>query len=133
MGFLGVGCSTTDRDVRSLDRNGDAEVTRDELAARIHENSVRVMDTDFDDIISRQEWIAAHQSAEDADLHFNRIDKDGDGQIELDESVLFVKEHVRYGNVFKELDLDNDDVLQFSELSTLEPEELEITLFKFRY
>lgn len=111
------------------DENGDGKLSKDELALHKHREALAEFDADRDNHISAEEWKQARPSSADSDEHFNRLDKNGDGLIAEDEAVLFITEHVDFGDSFKKLDADGDFHLHWEEIDAGAPTELNVTLF----
>jgi hypothetical protein len=112
----------------SADLNRDGKLTADEVARYHHREDPAKYDLDQDNHISKAEWAAVNSSITDSDAHFNRVDKDGNGKIGEDEAVLFVTEHISFGDEFKKYDLDGDSQLHWKELEGKEPTEMRLTL-----
>jgi Ca2+-binding EF-hand superfamily protein len=131
LAFAATGCSTVrerGQFTPGLDLDGDGVISRDELARKVHDDSLDATDLNGDNYISYSEWASAHPAPGQADKHFNRIDKDGDGKIEMEEGVLYINEHVRFGDLFSEIDQDTDGTIQFREYSDQEDDKVEFTI-----
>jgi hypothetical protein len=133
--LFAVSCSSTMQhgDTVQMDKGGDLLVSKKEFSERIHENSIKEMDTDLDGQISLDGWVAAHPNARAADEHFNRIDKNEDGKIASEETVLYLYEHVSYGPLFDSVDYSRDGMLQSKELRSAEPRYFQLNLLSLEF
>lgn len=113
------------------DADSDGKLTKTELAKHKHSEALAEFDLDNDGKISSAEWAAARPSAGENDPHFNSVDKNGDGSIAQDEAILFITEHVSYGNMFEDVDTNGDFNLHWEEIDAAEPSTLNVTLFSF--
>ncbi|MEZ5303431.1 MAG: EF-hand domain-containing protein [Verrucomicrobiales bacterium] len=103
-----------------------------EFATSAHERSLNTLDLNGDNYISAEEWHAAHPTPGEADEHFNHIDKDSDGRIERSEALLYLKEHVGFGKLYKDSDYSGDGMLQIEEYRDAEPAYLQLHLLSFK-
>lgn len=118
-------------DFATADLDDNGQLSKTELAKHHHREALAEFDLDNDGKISASEWASARPSAGENDPHFNALDKDKDGTIGEDEAILFITEHVSYGNMFKELDENGDFNLHWEEIDAGEPSSLNVTLFSF--
>ncbi|MEC5125641.1 EF-hand domain-containing protein [Verrucomicrobiales bacterium BCK34] len=111
------------------DANGQLSAT--EVATYYHREALADYDLDGDSHISRSEWASAHPSAAETDEHFNKFDKDGNGEVTEGEAVAFVTEHVSFGDSFSKYDANGDFSLHWQEVDAAAPTELSVTMFSF--
>ena len=112
----------------STDLNRDGQLTKAEIAEFSHRRLLATYDLNGDNRISADEWDASHPSSVDSDAHFNRIDKDADGHIAVNEAVLYMEEHVDYTNHFGKIDRNDDGLLHFNEYAEAEPHMWNLTV-----
>lgn len=74
----------------SADTDGNGRLTEHELALHKHREALAEFDLDNDNHISAAEWAAARPGADEQDEHFNKLDKNSDGTVSEQESVLFI-------------------------------------------
>ncbi|MDF1824636.1 MAG: EF-hand domain-containing protein [Verrucomicrobiales bacterium] len=113
------------------DSNSDGKLSKTELAEHKHSEALAEFDLDNDGKISSTEWAAARPSAGENDPYFNAVDKNGDGSITQDEAILFISEHVSFGNMFEDVDKNGDFSLHWKEIDEAAPSSLNVTLFSF--
>jgi Ca2+-binding EF-hand superfamily protein len=113
----------------SADTDGNGRLTEHELALHKHREALAEFDLDSDNHISAAEWAAARPGAGEQDEHFNKLDKNSDGTVSKQESVLFITEHVSFGDMFKKYDANGDYHLHWEEIDEGAPTEMNITLF----
>ena len=114
------------------DEDSDGKVSHQELARYKHREALAEFDLNRDNYISAAEWNATQMKPGEEDEHFNRLDKNDDGQVSEDEAVLFITEHVSFQNSFKDLDANGDMHLHWEEYAAGEPGALNITLFSMK-
>ena len=71
-----------------MDRNGDGEISRDEVTRavrRLVEEVIRIVDQDGDEKISPEELGRAVSPATLSRALVNRLDSDGDGELRLED------------------------------------------------
>lgn len=114
------------------DADSDGKVSKTELARHHHREALAEFDLDNDNHISASEWAAAKPSAGENDPHFNQLDKNSDGRVAEDEAVLFLTEHVGFGNAFSKMDQNGDFHLHWEEIDEAAPSEVNVTLFSIQ-
>lgn len=111
------------------DSDNDGKLTKKELATHKHREALAEFDLNDDGKISAEEWAAARPSAGENDPNFNALDKNSDGTIAEDEAILFITEHVGFGDQFRKLDENGDFSLHWEEIDSGAPSSLNVTLF----
>ncbi len=111
------------------DTDTDGKLSQTELAIHLHEEALAEFDLNDDRLISAAEWAAAKPSASEEDGHFNLLDKDTNGKVDQDEAVLYITEHVKFGDSFKEIDQNGDFHLHWQEFIENDPTSVDFVLF----
>ncbi len=111
------------------DSDKDGKLSHHEIAIHHHREELDLYDLNNDNHISKSEWSKAHPTTASDHEHFNKLDKDDDGHISSGEAILFVTEHVSFGDMMKSFDEDGDQHLHWSEIDEAAPTEVRITLF----
>ena len=114
------------------DSNADDKLSQEELAGHLHKEALAEFDLNEDSHISAQEWALAKPSAGDDDPFFNRLDKDSDGKVAREEAILYITEHVQFGDSFSDLDRNGDFHLHWEELAENEPASVSFVLFSVK-
>ena len=113
---------------RELDENGDGLLVPDEIPGELH-GLLPVVDGDGDGSITLEELLEA-DALDDPRVMFEQellgflreVDEDGDGAFALSDLPLL--ERLEFASQFKELDTNDDDLVDESELMALLEEEL---------
>ena len=111
------------------DSNKDGKLSNHEIAIHHHREELELYDLNNDNHISKSEWDRAHPTKASDHEHFNNLDKDDDGLVDTDEAILFVTEHVSFGDMMASFDENGDQHLHWSEVDEAAPNEVRITLF----
>ena len=114
------------------DSNADGKLSQEELAGHLHKEALAEFDLNEDSHISAQEWALAKPSAGDEDPFFNRLDKDGNGKVAREEAILYITEHVQFGDSFSDLDRNGDFHLHWEEFTANEPTSVRFVLFSVK-
>lgn len=114
------------------DSNADGKLSQEELAGHLHKEALAEFDLNEDSHISAQEWALAKPSAGDEDPFFNRLDKDGNGKVAREEAILYITEHVQFGDSFTDLDRNGDFHLHWEEFAENEPASVSFVLFSVK-
>ena len=114
------------------DSNADGKLSQEELAGHLHKEALAEFDLNEDNHISAQEWALAKPSAGDDDPFFNRLDKDSDGTVAREEAILYITEHVQFGDSFSDLDRNGDFHLHWEEFTANEPASVRFVLFSVK-
>ena len=114
------------------DSNADDKLSQEELAGHLHKEALAEFDLNEDSHISAQEWALAKPSAGDEDPFFNRLDKDGNGKVAREEAILYITEHVQFGDSFSDLDRNGDFHLHWEEFAENEPASVSFVLFSVK-
>ena len=114
------------------DSNADGKLSQEELAGHLHKEALAEFDLNEDNYISAQEWALAKPSAGDDDPFFNKLDKDRDGKVAQEEAIVYINEHIQFGDSFSELDQDGDFHLHWEEFAENEPASVNFVLFSVK-
>ncbi|MEM9283067.1 MAG: hypothetical protein AAGA96_14665 [Verrucomicrobiota bacterium] len=114
------------------DENADGRLSQNELAQHLHREALAEFDLNDDNLISAAEWAAAKPSEADNDENFNLLDKNSDSKITQDEAILYITEHVKFGDSFRKVDQNGDFHLHWEEFAENPPESVDFILFSIR-
>lgn len=109
------GCGYTTRsNFRQADVNHDRKLDKQEFTDGVANLIVEKFDTNKDGAVTIEEWRAV-EGTED-DKGFKQRDPDHDGRVTLAEARQMAAHGQRFGELFEEIDANQDGVIEWSEV-----------------
>ena len=101
------------------DTSKDGKVSPDEFARYVNSGMFKRLDKNRDGGISFEEW-KSFDTAPDVRAHFDAVDADKNGKVDLSEYLKTAGNHSNLRETFKDLDRNNDQFLSHEEFSAFD-------------